>query len=108
MSSAWTIPKTAAPTAGNDERCLENLISVGPAIRRDFELLGIRSVAQLARANSQSLYQRLCSVTGQRQDICVLDVFAAAVAQARDPRLPAEQCVWWYWSRKRKAGSAKA
>jgi hypothetical protein len=24
------------------------------------------------------------------------------VAQARDPRLPAEQCQWWYWSRHRK------
>jgi len=37
----------------------------------------------------------------------VLDVFRAAVAQARDPRLPAEQCQWWYWSRKRKAGAGR-
>jgi hypothetical protein len=49
------------------------------------------------------MYKRLCGMTGQHQDICVLDVFRAAVAQARDPNLPAEQCVWWYWSRKRKA-----
>jgi hypothetical protein len=26
------------------------------------------------------------------------------VAQAKNPRLPLEQCQWWYWSRKRKAG----
>lgn len=102
MSSPFVATRKELPIVGKDERCLEDLISVGPAIRRDFELLGIRSMAQLARAKPQSLYKRLCSVTGQKQDICVLDVFEAAVAQARDPLLPAEQCVWWYWSRKRK------
>src|SRR5262249_23549263 len=90
--------------AQNDRR-LEDLISVGPAILRDFESLGIRSMAQLARANPKSMYKRLCNATGQRQDICVLDVFEAAVAQARNPLLPAERCAWWYWSRKRKAPS---
>lgn len=83
-------------------RELAGLISVGPAMLRDFEILGVRSVAQLARQNPQRLYQRLERATGQRQDPCVLDVFRAAVAQARNPRLPAEQCQWWYWSRKRK------
>jgi pathogenicity locus Cdd1 protein len=81
---------------------LEDLVSVGPAIRGDFERLGIHSVAQLRRANPKRLYDRLCRVTGTRQDPCVLDVFTAAVAQAKNPRLPAEQCQWWYWSRKRK------
>jgi hypothetical protein len=70
---------------------------------RDFELLGVRSVAQLARQKPESLYEKLCRVTGKSQDICCLDVFTAAVAQARNPRLPAEQRQWWYWSRKRKA-----
>ena len=91
-----------------ESRKLTDLISVGPAMQRDFELLGVRSVAQLARRDPQSLYQSLCRVAPQHQDICCLDVFQAAVAQARNPRLPAEKCVWWYWSRKRKAGSAKA
>ncbi|MGB2886862.1 MAG: helix-hairpin-helix domain-containing protein [Candidatus Acidiferrales bacterium] len=90
------------------ERSLQDLISVGPAMRRDFELLGIRSVAQLVRANPRQLYKKLCRLTGRQQDICCLDVFSAAVAQARHPRLPVEQCVWWYWSRKRKARSAGA
>jgi hypothetical protein len=86
-----------------DERRLGDLVSVGPAMLRDFELLGIRSVAQLARQKPESLYEKLCRVTGKSQDICCLDVFSAAVAQARDPHLPAEQRQWWYWSRKRKA-----
>jgi hypothetical protein len=70
---------------------------------RDFEMLDIRSVEELAKQNPQKLYQTLERLTGQRQDICVLDVFSSAVAQAKNPRLPAEQCQWWYWSRKRKS-----
>jgi hypothetical protein len=84
-------------------RQLQDLISVGPAIERDFHLLGIRSVSQLAKHNPDKLYSRLEHLTGQHQDPCVLDTFQAAVAQARNPRLPAHKCQWWYWSRKRKA-----
>ncbi len=86
----------------SDPRRLSDLISVGPAMLRDFEILAVRSVAQLARRSPERLYESLCRVAPQRQDICCLDVFRAAVAQARDPRLPAEQCQWWYWSRQRK------
>ena len=89
---------------GTKRRVLGDLISVGPAMLRDFELLGVRGVGQLARQNPRRLYERLERATGQRQDPCVLDVFRAAVAQARNPRLPAEKCQWWYWSRQRKGG----
>jgi hypothetical protein len=89
-------------------RQLGELISIGPAMLRDLERLGIRSVAQLARQNPRRMYARLSRATGQRQDPCVLDVFCAAVAQARNPRLPAEQCQWWYWSRKRKERNEEA
>ena len=65
----------------NCERRLQDLISIGPAMLRDFELLGIRSVKQLGRQDPARLYQRLCRISGQRQDICCLDVFSAAVAQ---------------------------
>jgi hypothetical protein len=85
------------------ERRLGDLVSIGPAMLRDFELLGIRTVEQLSRQKPESLYEKLCRVTGKSQDICCLDVFSAAVAQARNPRLPAAQRQWWYWSRKRKA-----
>ncbi len=84
------------------ERKLEDLVSVGPAIRRDFELLGVYTVADLAKQEPEALYRRLSRKTGTRQDPCVLDTFRAAVAQARDPELPLEQCRWWYWSRVRK------
>ena len=92
--------KSASP-----ERQLGDLISIGPAMLRDFEMLGIRSVAQLAKQHPESMYEKLNHKTGQRQDPCVLDTFCAAVAQARNPRLPAEQCEWWWWSKKRKQGN---
>ncbi len=85
------------------ERHLADLVSVGPAMLKDFEMLGVRSVAQLARQEPREMYDRLCRMTKTRQDPCVLDVFCAAVAQARDPQLPPAQRQWWYWSRVRKA-----
>jgi nucleotidyltransferase/DNA polymerase involved in DNA repair len=88
-------------------RELRDLISIGPAMVRDFKLLGVDSVADLARQNPEKLYKRFCGVTGQQQDICVLDTFRAGAAQARNPRLPAEQCQWWYWSRRRKANNRR-
>jgi hypothetical protein len=89
-------------------RQLQDLFSIGPAMLRDFELLGIRSVAQLARRNPHAMYGKLNRLTNTRQDPCVLDVFCSAVAQARNPRLPAEKCAWWWWSEKRKqSGAAK-
>ena len=89
------------------ERRLKDLISIGPAMLRDFELLGIRSVAQLAKQDPQRMYARLGRMAKHHQDVCVLDTFSAAVAQAKNPRLPAEQCQWWWWSRRRKMAGAK-
>jgi len=91
----------------SESRRLADLDSIGPAMLRDFELLGIRSVPQLARQNPEKLYERLCVKTGRPVDICCLDVFSAAVAQARNPRLRADQRQWWYWSRRRKARDAR-
>jgi hypothetical protein len=96
-----------APGHGEQARSLADLVSIGPAMLRDFHLLGIRTVAQLARQNPRRLYEKLSAIIGQPVDICCFDVFTAAVAQARNPRLPAEQCQWWYWSRLRKAADAK-
>lgn len=86
-----------------EERRLEDLVSVGPAMLEDFELLGIESVSQLRRRSPQRMYRDLCRMRGQRIDPCCLDVFVAAVAQAKDPDLPVEQRQWWYWSKLRKS-----
>ena len=86
------------------QRRLQDLISVGPAMLRDFEMLGIKLVKELAKQEPKKMYGKLEKLTGQHQDICVLDTFEAAVAQARNPRLGAEKCQWWWWSEKRKQG----
>jgi len=90
------------------QRRIKDLVSVGPAMVRDFEMLGIGSVSELARRNPEKLYEKLCEVSGQAQDICCLDVFRAAVAQARNPRLLLEQAQWWYWSRQRERRDARS
>jgi hypothetical protein len=76
---------------------------VGPAIERDLKSLGVDSVAQLARRSPERLYRQLERATGKKQDPCVLDTFRAAVAQALDPELPLERCIWWHYSGLRKA-----
>ena len=87
-----------------DARRLRDLWSVGPAMERDLKSLGVHEVAQLARRSPERLYRQLERTTGKKQDPCVLDTFRAAVAQALDPNLPTEKCVWWYYSRLRKDG----
>jgi hypothetical protein len=96
-------PVSKESSMATEERKLRDLVSIGPVMLRDFELLGVASVAELSRRNPEKLYEKLCRIKGQTQDICCLDVFRAAVAQAQNQRLPVEQCRWWYWSRRRKA-----
>lgn len=86
------------------ERKLGELYSVGPATIADLALLGIDSVSQLATRDATQLYEELCDRTGAIHDPCCEDVFAAAIAQARDPNLQGEKTKWWYWSRLRKQG----
>lgn len=87
----------------SDARQLKDLRSVGEATLRDFRVLGIHSVRELAVHEPKDLYRTLCLTMTTTLDVCVLDVFTAAVAQARDPNLPREKQDWWYWSRQRKS-----
>lgn len=89
---------------GNRNRELSDLRSVGPATVQDLASIGVTTIEQLAARNPMDLYESVCRESGVRHDPCLHDVFAAAVAQARDPYLPVEQRDWWYWSRIRKAG----
>ena len=90
-----------------ETRELKDLVSIGPAMLEDFDLLGIQSVAQLKKHNPQRMYRDLCRIRKLRIDPCCLDTFVAAVAQAKDPNLPIEQRRWWYWSRVRKRQKLK-
>lgn len=85
-----------------DERDLKDLVGIGPAMLSDLNLLGIHTVKALRGKKPERLYRELCRLKGARQDICCLDVFAAAVAQAKNPNLPPEQSQWWFYSKQRK------
>ena len=94
---------TQSPEMAQNRRLID-LASVGPATVRDLQLLGVTTVAQLKGCDADDLYHQLCLKTGEPHDICCLDVFNCAIAQARNPDLPREQRDWWYWSKLRKAG----
>jgi hypothetical protein len=79
------------------------LKNIGPAMRRDLALLGIASVGQLARREPDALYRALARKTGQRQDPCVWDTFAAAIHQART----GEARPWWHYTPERKRRQAE-
>jgi hypothetical protein len=59
-------------------------VALEPSIAADLQQLGIFTVEQLASSDGRDLYDRLCALTGVRQDPCVEDTFVCAVAQARD------------------------
>lgn len=86
---------------------LADLSGIGPRMLEDFRKLKVHSTEQLADEDPRELYARLCLINPAHEHICVLDVLTCAVAQARNPKLAAEQRNWWYWSRKRKAAERK-
>jgi hypothetical protein len=76
---------------------LEVLPGVGPSIAADLRALGVKSLRDLARRDPERLYARLCDLTGERQDPCVLYTFRCAVyaagTESPDPAL----LKWWAW-----------
>ncbi len=89
--------RTAAPK--KLQAGLAGLRNVGPAALADFALLGIVSVADLAKEEPDALYMRLCQLTHARHDPCVHDVFTAAIHQART----GQARDWWRYSAARKS-----
>lgn len=77
---------------------LTDLPNIGPAMARDLRLLGFERPAQLAGQDPQALYDRLCELTGARQDPCVLDVFVS-VTRFMDGKEPRP---WWHYTPERK------
>lgn len=81
---------------------LSALMNVGPMMRRDLQLLGINTVAQLAEQEADDLYRRLHAILGRRVDPCVHDVLAATIHQARTGRARP----WWHFTPARKQRQA--
>jgi len=82
---------------------LTDLPNIGPAMAKDFELIGINRPDQLVGQDPLQLYERLCVASGGRQDPCVLDTFISVTRfmSGDDPQ------PWWANTkdRKRRYGS---
>jgi hypothetical protein len=90
-----------SPKAASAAEChrLEQLPNVGPSLAADLRLIGIHHPGELCGQDAFALYQKLCAVTGQRHDPCVLDTFMAATDFMRGaPAAP-----WWHYTPQRKA-----
>ena len=75
------------------------LTNVGPAMAKDFILLGLSSPDDLKGQDPDRLYERLCELTGKRHDPCVLDTFRAVVHNAQT----GEEKKWWEFTHLRKS-----
>ena len=76
---------------------LQAIPGVGPSIAADLRGLGVKRVADLAKADPQALYDRLCEKTRTKQDRCVLYTFRCAVYYASRPVHEPEKLKWWNW-----------
>jgi len=74
------------------------IINIGPAFEKDFEVLGISTPQELIGRDPLKLYLSLCEKTGVRQDPCVLDVLIATV-NFMDGNPPKK---WWEFTSLRK------
>jgi hypothetical protein len=77
---------------------LKDLPNVGPATVADLRLLNITKPVQLAGLDAYKMYDELCTVTGQRHDPCVIDVFLSITRfMDGDTAKP-----WWAYTQERK------
>jgi hypothetical protein len=81
---------------------LESLPGIGPSLAADLRRLGIETPAGLRGRSPEALYERLCAVTGARQDRCVLYAFRCAVYAASRTRHDRELLRWWNWTDERR------
>ena len=90
----------AASLAGRTRRArseLEAIPGIGPSIAGDLISMGITRVAQLRGRSPEALYRKLCELSGERQDPCVLYTFRCAVYYASNTRHDPEKLKWWNW-----------
>ncbi len=86
-----------AKTAAQVKR-FKDIPNVGPAMVRDFAKLGLKTPVDLAKQDAYVLYQKLCRLTGVRQDPCVLDTYLAVIDFLNGaPARP-----WWDYTKERK------
>lgn len=85
--------------ASTEVKKFEDIPNVGKAMKRDFLLLGIKSPHDLKKCNAFTLYKKMCALSGERQDPCVLDTYMAVIEFMNGaPARP-----WWFYTKSRKS-----
>ncbi|MDM5272710.1 helix-hairpin-helix domain-containing protein [Sulfurovum sp. zt1-1] len=79
-------------------RELTDLPNIGRSLANDLKLIGIDIPEKLEGKDPHKLYQKLCEMTGKRQDPCVLDTFMSII----DFMNGGEPKVWWSYTDERK------
>jgi hypothetical protein len=74
---------------------LEDIPNIGVSIASNLRFLGIGLPGELPGKDPYALYDKLCRMTGQRHDPCLLDTFIAAVRYM-------EGTPWWKYTAERK------
>lgn len=76
----------------------EDIPNIGPAMVRDFKLLGLKNPSELKAKDPLALYKKICQITHSHHDPCVLDTYMAAI----DFMNGAEAKPWWKYTSVRK------
>ena len=82
----------------NEVKKFQDIPNVGKAIEKNFILLGIKEPIELIGKDPYQMYSDLCNVTGNRHDLCVIDVFISAVRYMEGG--PPKK--WWEFTDERK------
>jgi Pathogenicity locus len=90
--------KKSKATCANECQRLEQIPNIGPAAAADLRFMGITEPQQLRSEDALAMYQKLCRLTKQRHDPCVLDTYMAAV----DFMNGAAAAPWWDYTAQRK------
>lgn len=88
----------AKATRASEVKKFTDIPNVGKAMERDFLLLGVTTTADLKKLDAYKLYQKMCKMSGVRQDPCVLDTYLAVI----DFMNGAPVRPWWWYTAGRK------
>lgn len=84
--------------SAKDVKKFKDIPNIGPAMERDFAVLGLQHPDDLKNKDAFTLYREMCQRSGSRLDPCVLDTYIAAIEFMNGaPSRP-----WWYYTKKRK------
>ena len=70
---------------------------IGKSLAHDLIDLGYHKIKDLQGEDPSEMYEKLCSLRGQKIDRCVLYVFKCAIYYVNNPIHEPELLKWWNW-----------